>query len=172
MVSFTWIDWVIAGVVVISALISLKRGFFKEILSLLTWVAAVFIAWTFGGALAVQFQDYIETPSVRVIVACSLLFVATLMVGALINRIIAELVQATGLSGTDRALGMVFGGLRGCLLVVTLIGLMTFAPLEQDSAWKNSVLLPHFLMLADWSKQTAMSIVGPLLEESGFANSI
>ena len=162
--TFTWIDWLIAGVVVISALISLKRGFFKEVLSLCTWLAAVFIAWTFGGALAVQLTDYFDTPSVRAMVACGILFVATLLVGALVNRIVGELVQVTGLSGTDRLLGMVFGGLRGCVLVVLLVGLMGFAPIQQDNAWTNSVLLPHFLMLADWSKQTVMQIAGPLLQ--------
>ena len=161
---FTWIDWLIAGIVVISALISLKRGFFKEVLSLCTWVAAVFVAWSFGGALAVHLTDYFDTPSVRVMVACGLLFVATLLVGALVNRIIGELVQATGLSGTDRLLGMVFGGLRGCVLIVLLVGLMGFAPIQQDSAWVNSVLLRHFLLLADWSKQTVFQIVGPLMQ--------
>ncbi len=161
--TFTWIDWLITGTVLISALISLKRGFFKEVLSLLTWLAAVFVAWTFGGALAVHFTDYFDTPSVRVIVACSALFVATLLVGGLVNRIVGELVQATGLSGTDRVLGMAFGGLRGCVLVMVLLGLMTFAPIEQDSAWKNSVLLPHFLILADWSKETVVQIMEPLL---------
>ena len=162
--AFTWIDWLIAGIVVISALISLKRGFFKEVLSLCTWVAAVFVAWSFGGALATRLTDYFTTPSVRVAVACSLLFIATLLVGALVNRIIAELVQATGLSGTDRLLGMVFGGLRGCVLVVLLVGLMSFAPIQQDNAWLNSVLLPHFLLLADWSKQAVYQIIGPLMQ--------
>ncbi|WP_257266697.1 CvpA family protein [Endozoicomonas sp. ONNA2] len=162
--TFTWIDWLIAGIVIISALISLKRGFFKEVLSLLTWLAAIFVAWSFGGALSERFTDYIATPSVRVMAACALLFVATLMVGALVNRIIAELVQATGLSGTDRILGMVFGGLRGCLLVTILVGLLTFAPLEQDRAWQQSVLLPHFMLLADWSKQTVVDVMGPLMQ--------
>lgn len=161
---FTWIDWLITGIIVISALISLKRGFFKEVLSLCTWVAAVFVAWSFGGALAVHFTDYFDTPSVRVMVACGLLFIATLLVGALVNRIIAELVQATGLSGTDRLLGMAFGGLRGCILVILLVGLIGFAPIQQDNAWVNSVLLPHFLLLADWSKQTVFGIVGPLMQ--------
>ena len=160
---FTWIDWLIAGIVVISALISLRRGFFKEVLSLCTWVAAVFVAWSFGGALAVHLTDYFDTPSIRVMVACGLLFVATLLVGALVNRIIGELVQATGLTGTDRLLGMVFGGLRGCVLVVLLVGLMGFAPIQQDSAWVNSVLLPHFLLLADWSKETVYQVIGPLM---------
>ena len=162
--TFTWIDWLIAGIVIISALISLKRGFFKEILSLLTWLAAIFVAWFFGGALSERFTDYIETPSVRLLVACALLFIATLMVGALINRMIAELVQITGLSGTDRILGVVFGGLRGCLLVTILVGLLTMVPLKQDQAWKQSVLLPHFMLLADWSKQTVVELMGPLVQ--------
>lgn len=162
--AFTWIDWLIAGIVAISAVISLKRGFFKEVLSLCSWLAAMFVAWSFGGALAMRLTDYFETPSVRVMVACGVLFVATLMVGALVNRIIGELVRVTGLSGTDRLLGMVFGGLRGCVLVILLVGLMGFAPIQQDKAWTGSVLLPHFLLLADWSKQTVFEMVGPLLE--------
>ncbi|WP_067521102.1 CvpA family protein [Endozoicomonas ascidiicola] len=161
--SFTWIDWLIAGIIIISALLSLKRGFFKEVLSLVTWIAAIFVAWSFGGALSERFTDYIGTPSIRVMAACALLFVVTLMLGALVNRIIAELVQATGLTGTDRMLGMVFGGLRGCLLVTVLLGLMTLAPLEQDQAWQQSVLLPHFLLLADWSKETVVGLMGPLM---------
>ncbi|MGI9274203.1 MAG: CvpA family protein [Endozoicomonas sp.] len=162
--SFTWIDWVIAGIVLISALISLKRGFFKEVLSLVTWVAAIFIAWSFGGSLAVQLTEYIETPSVRMISACLLLFIASLLVGGLINRIFAELVHATGLTGTDRVLGMIFGALRGCLMVILVVGLMSFAPLENDSAWKESHLLPHFLLLADWSREFVVGIVGPVLQ--------
>lgn len=162
--TFTWIDWLIAGIVIISALISLKRGFFKEVLSLCTWVAAIFVAWSFGGAFAAQLTDYFDTPAVRVMVACGLLFVVTLLIGALVNRIIGELVHATGLTGTDRLLGMVFGGLRGCVLVVLLVGLMGAVPIQEDSAWVNSVLLPHFLLLADWSKETVFQIVGPLTQ--------
>ncbi|WOG25802.1 CvpA family protein [Endozoicomonas sp. 8E] len=162
--TFTWIDWVIVAIVAVSSLISLKRGFFKEVLSLLTWVVAIFVAWTFNGSVANLLTQYVETPSVRVISASILLFVATLLVGGLVNRLFAELVEATGLTGTDRVLGMVFGGLRGCLLVVLVVGLMTFAPLENDEAWQDSVLLPHFLLLADWSRQTVVQWVGPVLQ--------
>lgn len=163
--SFTWIDWLIAGIVVVSALVSLGRGFFKEVLSLVTWVAAVFVAWSFGGALSIHLTPYFETPSVRVMVSCALLFVATLFVGALISRLIGGLIQMTGLSGTDRVLGMAFGGLRGCLLVTAIIGLMTLAPMEQDPAWQQSVLVPHFLLLADWSKETVMELMSPLMQK-------
>ncbi|UYM16413.1 CvpA family protein [Endozoicomonas euniceicola] len=162
--TFTWIDWIITAIIIVSALISLKRGFFKEVLSLVTWIAALFIAWSFGGSLSLYLNDFIETPSLRLIAGSVLLFMATLLVGGLVNKIFATLVQATGLTGTDRFLGMVFGALRGCLLVILLVGLMSFAPLENDLAWKNSVLLPHFIMLADWSKQTVMQIADPVLQ--------
>ena len=81
---FTWVDWAIVAIVAISALISLSRGFVKEALSLLTWIIAGVVAWMFGGALALHLVEFIETPSARVIAACAMLFIATLLVGALV----------------------------------------------------------------------------------------
>jgi len=151
-VTFTWVDWAIIAIVAVSSLISLTRGFVKEALSLVTWVVAGVIAWMFGGALSQHLVDYIATPSLQVIAACAILFVTSLLVGALVNFLIGELVRVTGLSGTDRVLGMVFGAARGGLLVVLLVGLLSLAPVRQDVWWQQSVLLPHFLLVADWSK--------------------
>ncbi len=161
---FNWVDWTILALILISCLISIKRGFIKELLSLISWIAAIVIAWLFGGALSVVFADHIETPSVRVIAACLTLFVATLLVGALINFILAQLVKATGLSGTDRVLGIAFGAARGLLLVVILVGLLGFAPVRGDSWWTGSQLIPHFELLADWSKRTVVELLAPLLD--------
>lgn len=165
--AFTWVDWAIIAVVAISSLISLSRGFVKEALSLLIWIVAGVVAWLFGGALAQHLSAYIETPSVRIIAACALLFVVTLMVGALINYLIGELVKATGLSGTDRLLGMVFGAARGGLLVVVLVGLVSLAPVQEDSWWRESQLLPHFLLVADWSKNLILSLSSQWLGSGG-----
>lgn len=151
--AFTWVDWGIIAVIAVSSLISLKRGFVKEALSLMTWIVAGVVAWLFGGSLSNHLAAYIETPSMQVIAACALLFVATLLVGALINFLISEMIRVTGLTGTDRFLGMVFGAARGALLVVLLAGLASLAPVQQDPWWQQSTLLPHFLMLADWSKE-------------------
>ncbi|WP_312920088.1 CvpA family protein [Stutzerimonas nitrititolerans] len=150
--TFTWVDWAIVAVIVISSLISLKRGFVKEALSLLTWIIAGVVAWMFGGALSHHLAEFISTPSAQVIAACAILFVATLLVGALVNFLIGELVRVTGLSGTDRFLGMVFGAARGGLLIVVLVGLLSLAPVQEDLWWRESALVPHFLLVADWSK--------------------
>ena len=156
--AFTWVDWAIIAVIAVSSLISLRRGFFKEALSLLTWIVAGVVAWMFGGALSQHLDGFIDTPSMRVIAACAILFVVTLLVGALINFLIGELIRVTGLSGTDRFLGMVFGAARGALLVVVLVGLVSLAPVQQDQWWQQSTLLPHFLMVADWSKNLILNL--------------
>lgn len=55
---------------------------------------------------------------------------------------------------------MVFGGARGVLLVVLLVGLLSLAPVQQDPWWQQSVLMPHFLMVADWSKNFILGFAG------------
>ncbi|WPO98719.1 CvpA family protein [Pseudomonas sp. HR96] len=161
--AFTWVDWAIIAIIAISALISLSRGFVKEALSLVTWIVAGAVAWMFGGGLAPYFDNYIQTPSARVIAGCAVLFVATLLVGALVNYLIGELIRVTGLSGTDRFLGMVFGAARGGLLVVVAAGLLSLGPVQQDLWWQQSALLPKFLLVADWSKNLVLGMTSQWL---------
>ncbi|MNM92006.1 Colicin V production protein [compost metagenome] len=154
--AFTWVDWSIIALIAVSGLISLTRGFVKEAVSLVVWIVAGAVAWLYGGALAAHLAPYIELPSARVIAGCAILFVLTLMVGALLTHLLGMLVQATGLSGTDRLLGMIFGLARGALLVVITVGLLSLAPVQQDPWWQQSKLLPDFLMIADWSKNLVL----------------
>ena len=160
--TLTWVDWAIVAIVIISALISLARGFFREVLSLVTWAAAAVIAWLFSGSLALAFEGYISTPSLRTVAAAAVLFIATLLTGGLINTVIGKLVEVTGLTGTDRALGMIFGGLRGVLLVTMLVGIAEYAPIQQDDWWRSSELVPHFEIVSDWIKRLAMDTLAPL----------
>ena len=110
-----WLDYAIIAVIALSTVISLVRGFVKEAISLAVWFAALFIASQFYADLAVYFTK-INDELIRNGAAIAVLFVVTLILGALVNHVIGQLVQATGLSGTDRALGAVFGGLRGILI--------------------------------------------------------
>ena len=158
--AFTWVDWAIIAIIAISSLISLKRGFVKEALSLLIWIVAGAVAWMFGGSLAQYLESYIQMPSARVIAGCAILFVVTLLVGAMLNFLIGELIRVTGLSGTDRFLGMAFGAARGGLLVVVAVGLLSLGPVQQDPWWQESRLIPQFLLVADWSKNLILGFSG------------
>jgi membrane protein required for colicin V production len=148
-----WIDILIIGIIVLSAVISLVRGFVQEALSLATWIAAFWVAWFFFRPLAAQFEPWIEVPSIRLGLAYGLLLITVLLLGAILNRFMSLLVDRTGLNGTDRLIGVFFGAARGAVLVAILILLAGLTPFPQDPWWRNSELIPYFQEIALWLKQ-------------------
>jgi membrane protein required for colicin V production len=76
------------------------------------------------------------------------------------------LVKATGLTGTDRVLGMVFGLFRGALLVVILIAVLKLTPLVNDPWWSESTLIEHFEKLETWSRSVFGDPMGKLFKQS------
>ncbi|MBF0264512.1 MAG: CvpA family protein [Gammaproteobacteria bacterium] len=146
-----WIDYFILTVIVISMLISLWRGFVKEALSLVGWILAVFIGLKYMQILAMILQDKLQSlpPSINSILAFAILFILTLIVAALINNLVSKLVEKTGLTGTDRSIGMLFGIARGIVLIGILVLLAGFTAVPQDPWWKQSLLISHFQQIAD-----------------------
>jgi len=148
-----WIDYVIIGIIALSAIISIVRGFVKEVLSLVAWILAFWVALTFSPQFSVLLSDYISTPSISLFTAFSGLFIVTLILSALVNNLIAAIVVKTGLSGTDRMLGVLFGLLRGVAIVTLLVLLAAATPMTNDAWWQNAVLIEHFEKLAIWVRQ-------------------
>ena len=147
----TWPEYVILGVLGASLLVGLLRGFVQEFFALAVWAAALLIAYNYATPLAGQLEDSISIPSVATGLAFMGLFIGVLLVGGLLTWLVGRLVKTTGLSGTDRLLGAVFGGVRGVVLVVLLLLSAGLTPLPRDDWWREAELLQRFLPLTDWA---------------------
>jgi membrane protein required for colicin V production len=147
---FNWLDWSIIFVIGASLMISLARGFIREVISLVTWVAAVWVSFHYTADLAVVLEAYIDSQVVRMLVSIAMLFFATLIVGVLVNVMVGGLLMRSRLSFADRMLGLVFGATRGLLLVtlMTMVGGLTMLP--QSDWWMNASLVPYFERSATW----------------------
>ncbi|MGB5539692.1 MAG: CvpA family protein [Gammaproteobacteria bacterium] len=150
--AIAWIDIVILALVVLSAILSLFRGFVKEALALATWLIALWVAMSFYEPFATWLSQWITLASAQKITAFALLFVCVLLLGAVVNYLASKLVSRTGLTSTDKMLGIVFGIARGGVIVAILVLLAGLTPFPQDSWWQDSQFLSYFEEFALWMR--------------------
>ena len=130
-----WIDYAIIAVIAFSSLVSLIRGFVREALSLVTWGCAFFVASHYYTYLSVWFTGF-EDELVRNGIAIAVLFIATLIVGAIVNFVIG---------------GVCFGALRGVLIVAAILFFLdSFTGVSKSEDWSKSQLIPQFSFIIRW----------------------
>ena len=140
----TYIDLGIIIIGSISILVGLMRGFVREVLSVITWVAAIWLGVNFYSMAGEYFKGIIEVEFFRNIAGFAAIFFTVLIIGSLISYLLNKLVTKTGIKGTDRVLGSVFGIFRGVLVVVLLMLIGRSVNFQENDAWKNSQLIGHF----------------------------
>ncbi|HUG99560.1 MAG TPA: CvpA family protein [Gammaproteobacteria bacterium] len=135
------VDYILLAAFAISVGIGFFRGFFREALSLVNWLLALWIAWRFSGVLDPVLAS-VSSPALKLWLARILMFLGVLLAGALLGHLVAVLLRKSGLTGADRGLGMVFGAARGVLVVGVLV--IAFQALEMDREpwWQDSVIVP------------------------------
>jgi membrane protein required for colicin V production len=150
--AMAWIDVVILALIALSAILSLFRGFVAEALALASWLVAFWVAMMFYEELGQWLSQWIAVPSAQKVTGFALLFICVLLLGAVVNYLAGKLVAKTGLTGTDKMLGVIFGVARGAVIVAILVLLAGLTPVPQDPWWQESQFLGYFEQLAMWMR--------------------
>ncbi|MDR0781692.1 MAG: CvpA family protein [Pseudomonadales bacterium] len=148
--SMTVADIVIIVAVAISCFAGALRGLVREALSLCVWVLAGFFAAAFAERAAPWFASVIASPSLQLVAGFALMFVLGVFVGGIVTNMLSKLTSAIGLGGADKALGMLFGLLRGLLVVMVAVVLTMRVDTFRNEWYANSLLVPQLMDLADY----------------------
>jgi len=167
-------DWFILVVLIASGLISFSRGFTKEFLSLFLWIAAFIAAISLEFLATPKIDEYIGNPEISKILSYIVVFVVFIFVGGMLIKFISKLIKWSGASGFDRFLGVIFGLIRG-LVVLFVIFLLLPSSLKTTDLISNSKITPliekyapeieaYFRELVDNKDivEEAMEIIEPL----------
>ncbi len=145
----SWVDVAIIFGFCGSTAVGASRGFAKEALSLVTWLAAIWIAWRFTWLIEPMLGEWVVAPDLKVWVARAVIFVLVLAVGGLIARLVARVINNTGLSGVNRILGSLFGLGRGAIVVGLMVIVLELVGLDEDPWWQEAKLRPYSARIAD-----------------------
>ena len=163
-------DIAILAVLALAMLFGLMRGFVGEVLSLLCWLAAFWVAWAFGERVAQFYGRWLDEPTARLIAGYVTCFLGVLAVGSLVGWAMRRLMSRGGLRGGDRLLGMLFGFAQGVLLVTFAVLMLGFTSVPRQAAWwRQSMLLPAFVNGAGWLARSLPPAVTRYLEIGGQA---
>ena len=148
----TWFDYAVIAIVGVSILISIIHGLAREILSLASWVVAFLVAQVYAADVALQLPAAIMQPSVRLLVGFLGVFVAVLVMMALLAMALSGLIRSAGLGFADRALGAVFGLVRGMTIVMIAVLLAGLTGLPRQPAWRHAMMSAPLVTLANMVK--------------------
>lgn len=136
----TVFDYAVLFIIGVSILLSVMRGFLREVMALLAWVVAFWVANLYTAQFAPLLPPSIPTPELRLLAAFAALFFVTLLVMSLIAITLGQLLKAVGVGAWDRGLGAVFGMVRGLVIVLVLVMLSGLTSLPKQPMWKNAML--------------------------------
>ena len=133
------LDWIIVLVLLLSLLLGAWRGLVFEVMSVLSWIAAFVLAQWFATDLASRLPMTSASDGVRYALAFVLIFVVSVFAGGLLATLVKKLFSAVGLQPVDRALGALFGLLRGALVLLAATLAIGMTPFKTAPWWQESV---------------------------------
>ncbi len=145
----TPVDYTLLAIVAVSAVIGAFRGFLREIISLVTWLVALWAGWHYADLVAPHLVGVLAEEPVRTWVSRAAVVLGVLLVGTLVGAAASYFVRMTLFSGLDRFLGFVFGLLRGGIVLGVLAILGQVLEIDRAPWWRSSTLMPYAEVSAD-----------------------
>ncbi|CDZ78360.1 Pur regulon 18 kDa protein [Legionella massiliensis] len=145
-----WVDLAILAIIGLSVLTGLVRGFVKELIALAVWILAFWLAFEYSQGLYPWLQKYIQDKTAIMATAFILVLLGTLIAGGIVNAVLGFILKRSGLSGTDRILGMGFGFVRGVFIVALIMVVIKLTSLPHEEYSKESKLYAKFDPLVGW----------------------
>jgi membrane protein required for colicin V production len=146
----TGADALILLVLLGSTAIGVLRGFVREAASLVFWIIAIWAAWKFGRAVEPHLGGLLADPSVAPWVGRLVILLLVLVVGWIIGMLLGYFTRSLGLGPLDRVIGLLFGILRGMLLVGLMVIGAELLHLNHETWWTRSKLVPYGETAGDW----------------------
>lgn len=138
-----WTDYLIIAIIGLSLLAGVMRGLLREVIALVSWILAIWLAWKFAPRIEPYLGGVLNGGGVRPWAARAIVFIGVLLVGALVGLLVSHFVRLSLFSGMDRFLGALFGLLRGAVMVGVLVMLCHTLQLQQEPWWRRSLLVPY-----------------------------
>lgn len=138
-----WIDYLLIALIVVSCIAGVLRGLLREVITLVTWIAAVWIAWHYAYTLEPHLGGALASDDVRAWAARSIIFLAVVLIGTCISAVVGRVVRLSIFSGTDRFFGGIFGFLRALVVIGLFVMLCHALRLNGEPWWRGSTLLPY-----------------------------
>lgn len=135
----TWFDYVVFTIIGLSVLLAAFRGVVREIAALAGWAAALILSGLFAQPLA-QWLPGSLSHVLRAVIAYLAIFLSVLLLSGVIGLLLAKLFRAAGLGFTDRAVGAVFGLVRGAVIVFVGVMLAGLTSLPKEPFWREAAL--------------------------------
>ena len=137
--SISLVDWVFGAILLFSLLLGAWRGLIFEVLSAANWIAAFFLAQWFAMDVALLMPAAVSGETLRYVLGFIAVFVLVVFVGSLVARLVQRLFAAVGLQPADRALGALFGLVRGAAILLAATVVVGMTPFKDNKLWVESL---------------------------------
>ncbi len=143
------VDYIILAILILSAIMGLVRGLLREAIAVITWFLAIVLAWSFASSLEPHLGGVLVGSPLRIWAARIIIFVGVLLLGGAVATVLGHYVRVSMFAGMDKFLGLVFGLIRGVVIVGAFTIAVQALRMDEDASWQRSKLMPYASGVAD-----------------------